>query len=205
MAAPKYLDERGKIIAPTVDRPSDLYPVTVRLPSIADLSSLSDAELYGVAQRFGIFAPWRERFQHNTKYIEQIGKIPENSVDFWNRIRDITGGMGSQTTALGIARGAVRSYNQLIATDGREDQVLVRVGEGDENMCEGCMAIEGAEGTYGEHDAIGLPGSQDCGQNCRCMLIPVETPDMGPRGENLLTGLDDMSLAELLSWETVEE
>jgi hypothetical protein len=191
---PKYLDERGRIIAPGIDRPNDMTPVAVKLPSIASLSSLTDSELLAVAQRYGVYAPWRDMFAANAKYVEQFSKIPVGSDRFWQEVNRITLPEESSRAALGLARGAQRNYNQLLATDGDESRVLARVGEGDDAMCDGCIEREGAEGTMAEHEAIGLPGTQECGGNCRCVLIPVDDPPAKQtQGEDegswLLTGI----------------
>lgn len=178
---PKYLDERGRIVAPGIDRPDDRTPIGVKLPSIDALRDLTPDELLEVSQRYGVYAPWKDLFGQNARYVAQFSTIPLGDADrFWQEVRRITDPEQSKRAALGLARAGQRNYNQLLATDGDENQILVRVGEGDDAMCDGCMEAEGAEGTYAEHDAIGLPGSQQCGQNCRCVLVPVDVRASGP-------------------------
>jgi hypothetical protein len=171
---PKYADERGRIVAPGIERPDDMTPVAVKLPSIDALKNLTPDELLEVSQRYGVYAPWRELWQSNAQYVAQFSAIPPGSPAFWDEVRRITDPEQSARAALGLARSAQRNYNQLLATDGDETQLLVRVGEGDDAMCDGCIDKAGFEGTYAEHDAEGLPGSQECGQNCRCVLMPVD-------------------------------
>jgi hypothetical protein len=173
---PKYLDERGRIIAPGIERPGDMTPISVKLPDIAALRDLSPADLLEVSQRYGVVAPWRDLFAQNAAYVEQFSKLPPGTDAFWAEVNRITLPEESKRAALGLARASQRNYNQLLATNGDEAQLLVRVGEGDDAMCEGCQGLEGAEGTYAEHEAIGLPGSQECGQGCRCQLMPVDSP-----------------------------
>lgn len=198
LESPKVLDSRGRIIAPSIERPGNMTPVDVKLPSIAELRHLTDSELLEVAQRYGVYNGWNDLFTRNAALVEQLGRIPPGSVAFWNEVERITEPMRSTGTAKSIARTSMRSYNQIIASDGDPDTVMVRVGEGDDLMCDGCMAIESAEGTYSEHEAIGLPGTQECGGHCRCMLIPVDTPD--PRFESapLLTGDDAERVIEAI-------
>jgi hypothetical protein len=109
----------------------------------------------------------------------------------------MTDKMSNLNTAKALARGGMRQYNQLVATDGNPEQILVRVGEGDEAMCDGCRALESAEGTYGEHAAIGLPGEQECGGHCRCMLIPVDGGNP-PNDQTLLGGNEAQSVIQTI-------
>jgi hypothetical protein len=197
---PKYVDERGRIVAPGIERPGDMTPVGVKLPSIDALKDLTPAELLEVSQRYGVYAPWRELWTQNAAYVEQFSRIPPGSVDFWGEVSRITDERMGKRAALGLARSAQRNYNQLLATDGDETQILVRVGEGDDAMCDGCRAAEGIEGTLAEHDAVGLPGSQECGHNCRCVLLPVDAPKSDDLGDLLLTGAVALAiLDEVLS------
>jgi len=195
---PRYFDERGRLIAPGIERPGDMTPVATKLPDIAALKNLTPAELLEVSQRYGVYAPWRDLWAANAKYVEAFSKIPAGTPDFWSEVGRITDPEQSGRAALGLARSAQRNYNQLLATDGDETQVLVRVGEGDDAMCGGCMGLEGTEGTMAEHEAIGLPGSQECGQNCRCQLMPVDSPKSTDLGELLLAGAAAYSALDLI-------
>lgn len=185
---PKYLDEAGRIIAPSIERPGDLTPVSVRLPSLDEMSKLAPDELLQVAQKYGVYEPWRNLFAQNAEYVAKFSRLTPGTPAFDAEVMRITEPMSSPRAALGLARAANRNYNQILATDGDESQILVRVGEGDDAMCEGCQVAEGAEGTLAEHDAIGLPGTQQCGQNCRCVLIPVESPPAREEAEGDIVG-----------------
>ena len=185
---PKFIDERGRIVAPGIERPGDMTPVSVKLPSIDALKGLTPDELLEVSQRYGVYAPWRDLWAQNADYVAQFSKIPVGTLDYWKEVSRITEPAESSRAALGLARAGQRNYNQLLATSGEEAQLLVRVGEGDASMCEGCEALEGIEGTIAEHEAAGLPGSQECGQNCRCVLLPVDSPASTDLAELLLAG-----------------
>ena len=196
---PRYLDERGRVIAPSIDRPGDMTPIGVKLPDIAALKDLTPDELLEVSQRYGVYAPWRDLWTANAAYVERFSKIPPGSPEFLAEVQRITDPTESKRAALGLARGAQRNYNQILATDGDETQLMVRVGEGDDAMCDGCVELMGTEGTYAEHDAVGLPGSQQCGQNCRCVLIPVDNKtQITDIGGNLLTGMAAIELIDAL-------
>lgn len=194
---PTYLDERGRIIAPSIERPDNMTPVTVKLPSIAELKDLTDAQLLEVSQRYGIYQGWNDVFRGNANLLSQFSAIPPGSDEFWARVEGMTEKMSGFKTAKALARYGMRNYNQLVATDGNPDQILVRVGEGDEAMCDECRAMESAEGTYGEHAAIGLPGEQECNGHCRCMLLPVET-GTPPDDQTLLGGNEAQSVFQAI-------
>lgn len=170
----KIFDERGRIIAPGIARPDGMTPVSVRLPSLAEMSNLDPAELLQVAQAYGVYSPWDALFAQNQAYVANFSRLPPTAQAA--EVERITAALSERRAALGLARASARGYNQILATDGDENQILVRVGEGDDAMCDGCIEREGTEGTLAEHEAVGLPGSQECGQNCRCVLIPVDTP-----------------------------
>lgn len=195
---PKYVDERGRIVAPSIERPGDMTPVSVKLPSIDALKDLTPAELLEVSQRYGVSEPWRALFRANEKYVAEFSRLTPGTADFAAEVARITEPMQSERAALGLARASMRNYNQLLATDGDETQILVRVGEGDDAMCEGCRALEGVEGTHAEHDAVGLPGSQECGQNCRCVLLPVETRSFADIGDVLLAGAAAYGIIDMI-------
>ena len=60
--------------------------------------------------------------------------------------------------------------------DGDPNQLLVRIGEGDDDMCDVCAGLEGETGTIAYHESIGLPGAATClgGDACRCDLVPYD-------------------------------
>jgi hypothetical protein len=194
----RWIDERGRLNAPGIERSSELTPIITQLPSLAALKGLTPDELLEVSQRYGVYPGWQDLWTRNAAYVEQYSRIPPGSPEFWNEVQRITDPAESNRAALGLARAGAREYNQLLATDGNPAQIMVRVGEGDDAMCDGCIDLMGAEGTYDEHDAMGLPGSQECGQNCRCVLIPVSDT---PEGTAVLGDEESARvIEEILSW-----
>ena len=182
---PEGFDESGRFVGPGITRAADLTPVQVKLPDIADLKGLTKAELLTLSQRYGIYPPNRQMRLDAAQYVKDYSKIPPNSPEFTMEVERLTNPKISKRASLNLARRAQREYQQIIAQNGDENQVFVRIGEGDDNMCEDCERLEGEEGTRAYHESIGMPGRQRCGENCRCSLMPVEKRS-GSSANNLL-------------------
>jgi hypothetical protein len=109
-------------------------------------------------------------------WLQEVTNIPPGSARFREEMqRVLNPKVGGVAAARRQARFAQRRYQQLAAQAGNPNQRFVRIAEGDERTCDGCAQLEGTEGTMEEQRAAGLPGHQECGQNCRCTLQPIET------------------------------
>lgn len=75
-------------------------------------------------------------------------------------------------------RRVMREFAQIEALSGAnvEKQELIRISEGDDNVCDSCDAKGGEVGTMAYHASIGLPGAASCygGDMCRCELVLID-------------------------------
>jgi hypothetical protein len=109
-------------------------------------------------------AKWLERFNITTS-------DPRYQVEFDRLIES----GASNKAVLAESRRAGERSELLHAADGNLDVNCVYVNEG-ENPCEECAAIGGEEMTLAEfEDANMMPGDRCLGgDNCKCVLIPIE-------------------------------
>ncbi len=169
------IDAAGRFHAPGITRPGDLTPETYKLPSLAATKNLSNGQLMGLAQRYGFYTPDRELRADAQAYVKQFAAIPEKSKDFWKEVDRITKPEGGRGAALKMARRSQRRYQTLAVMAGSgPNPTLIRIGEDDSESCDGCIERSGTEGTMAEQRAVGLPGHQECGENCRCTLSAVD-------------------------------
>ena len=163
-----------KIYDPYIARPDDMAPIEAGIPPIEAVQQLPVADRLKVAQRFGWYPPPREYQEAVQKYVADFSKMPPGSADFKTEVQRLTADFGSKRTALGIARGGMRNYQQTAAMNGDPETNLSRICEDDTASCNGCIEKQGEEGTIAYHRAIGAPGNQECGSNCRCELHAVD-------------------------------
>jgi len=173
---PSFIDSKGRIITPLIEREGGI-PTGLRLPSSADMLNMSDAELHATLQRFGVSKPWPEMSDDAAQYVARMqSQTSEAMTD-----EEIAAETARITTPIsqrglrGLARRTQERWTTMEALDavGDMSHELIRISEGDDSVCDNCLALAGTIGTIFEHEAVGLPGSQSCygGDDCRCQLV----------------------------------
>lgn len=183
----EFFDSRGRFHGPAIERAADMTPVQVKLPSLPALkdymkgmgpAAQADA-LLAISRRYGITKTIREMGSEVGTWLDQVHGIPPGSEQFRAEMRRILAPKTSNVDAARKqARYSMRKYQQVAAQNGDPNQSFVRIAEGDENTCEGpngCARLDGHVGTMAEHQAVGAPGMQICGSNCRCTLMAVSS------------------------------
>lgn len=168
----RYLDEGGKLQAPTIQRYGGPVPMRESLPSYVDLLKLSTEELGIVLDRFGITQPWAQLRAEVVGYVSRMTYYPPGSEQF-NAALDAILDRESKSGALGMSRQAYREYEK-ISVD--RAATFVRICEDDENSCDTCSDLGGYEGTYEQQMEVGWPGASSCegGTKCRCVVVQVD-------------------------------
>jgi hypothetical protein len=145
------------------------------MPSPAEMSGMSNADLSELLRRHKVREPWNELVGQTQKYNENFMRIPPTDP---LAIEERARALYDTETKAGLRRLTRRTqerYTTAEAVDGEwGTAILVRVAELDDVTCDGCESNAGFEGTYQEQEAVGLPGQQECGGNCRCQLVRVE-------------------------------
>lgn len=171
----RFADEKGRLHAPGIERPDDLVPLTVKLPSASDMLELTDDELIELLQRYGIVDPW-EQISGDAAALVARSKNLQNPDIFAEENRSLMERMTKRAT-LSLARRTQERYNTLVILDGRPNVELIRIPDDydPDRLCERCEALAGTIGTYAQHTEVGLPGSASClgGDYCRCSLVAV--------------------------------
>ena len=169
------VDETGRIVTPGLNRPDGIVPEQRKIPDVNALKSLSRAELIAELQEYGVIDPWDDIIADAEQYVTRFSKFPPNSLLFDLEVQNVLGTY-SKRGLVGLNRRTHERYTTMIAIGGDPARELIRISEGDENVCEQCRALEGTMGTLAEHRALGLPGSQSClgGDYCRCTLMRIE-------------------------------
>ena len=168
-----YLDPAtGKLVAPEIAIVAEV-PTVVPLPTAATMLEMSSAELTDELVRFGVRQPWPEFVTGAQKYLKRMTGITPGHPDYEVQMQKLIG-PDSRRALVGMNRRIQERWTTLEALDGNAAQELIRVSEGDAASCDGCIALSGAIGTLEQHDAAGMPGSQECGDNCRCELMAID-------------------------------
>jgi hypothetical protein len=172
--ATKYLDESGKIVAPGIVQGA-MVPTIERLPTAQEMLSMSDADLIALLQRYNIVDDWEYIVNSASRYNERMSRLNPGDPGWEGQMRELLS-TESRRGLLGLNRRAAERWQTMEALDGDPSQELIRLGEGDDDMCDRCREREGAIGTYAEHTAMGLPGAASCsgGDNCRCVLVAID-------------------------------
>lgn len=168
------IDGSGRLLAPGIDRPDGLVPVSVQLPSLNDLLDLTPNELIDILQRYGIVENWaaiKNRAQYTTSQLHDVsGPMFQRKLE--NAIQ------AAQTQLVGECRRTLERYTTVMAVDGKPEQLLIRMPEDYDpgRICDACYELAGTIGSLSQHEAVGLPGSSSClgGNLCRCTLVPYE-------------------------------
>lgn len=174
----------GGIIVPADDR----VPVDFQIPDTKALANLSTSEQLSVSRAYGWYPSKREYQADVQQYVANYSTIPPGARAA--EVERLTNPMASKRAALGLARRAQRNYQQQAAVGGDPETQLIWIAEDDEASCAGCLARYSgsngpSEGTIAEHQDAGMPGTYECGENCRCDLMPI---DRKPTGNWMITG-----------------
>lgn len=174
--------EGTRLQSPTIDWTSP--PTHAAIPDTKDLVKLDVAQRYAILQRFGVSPSWERLRNEAASYVTRMTQYPPNS-EAWKAEVAKLSSLGEDNqfvkrALLGANRTAYRQFE--ILSHAKEEginlktQEYVRVMEGDEHTCAGCISLAGEEGTMEYHAGLGLPGPSSCegGAYCRCSLIPVE-------------------------------
>ena len=146
-------------------------PELVRLPEIDNLKKLDLHDLNEVLTRFGITGTWTELEQDVSRYIQRVSTRQWTRAELKAEVQRIAG-VETNRGARTIAKRAYREYSQLhaLGNDNPRDVDWIRHGEGGESQCDGCSEREGETGTLEHHASIGMPGQQECGEECLCTM-----------------------------------
>lgn len=166
----RYIDKRGRLIAPTIKRELGPVPMLRDIPELRDMATLSNAELLEVAYAYGMVETTESVIARKHALAADLRRIPPGMLT-----QDTPIAYTSKRDLVATARRAVRQYGAWEAVAGNPDQQLVWIAEGDESSCDACMERAGTEGTYEDHAALGLP-DDICygGSSCRCHLIAID-------------------------------
>jgi hypothetical protein len=170
---PPRLGTDGKILAADIvlDGP---VPVADPLPELADMLGMNNGDLLATMHRLNLLEPVVDLRADTAAYLARASRLGVGTAEFeaeLERLLDVN----SKRGLLGMVRRTQERYTTHMAVDGDVDKELIRISEGDTHVCDTCAELEGATGTYAEHEAIGLPGAQSClgGDYCRCQLMPI--------------------------------
>jgi len=171
---PRQLTEGGeRLISPGLT--DGATPQQARLPSIADMRNLSQAELFDVLEQYGVTEPWESMINDTRKYLQRVSSITPGS-DRWNEELNNLITTESRRGMLNLARRTQERFSTLDAIDGNVNQEMMWVTVSDDNLCENCDARGGRIQSYAQWTQDGLPGSAVClgGDQCRCELVLVD-------------------------------
>ncbi len=140
---------------------------------MAQLATLSDAELRLLAQRLGVGPEHVERVSAAVaRAVSRLVGANLPSDLLVERVKRATD-TAIRRTMEHVTRDLVRQY------EAREQGVTGATLERwqsvqDDRVCEDCEARHGSVQTHAEWEADGLPGSRNtvCNGNCRCILVP---------------------------------
>jgi len=172
--AAKYLDEQGRLIAPTLARETGAVPVARALPSLRDFNRLSDAALYDTLRVYGIGMSPEKLLATVMPFASKLQNLPPGPVadkliaDYFDEAR-------LRKELVGLARETARQYQTYEVAAGNPAQELAWICEGDEASCDSCAAMGGAVGTFEDLAATGMPEDIcEGGNRCRCSLVAFD-------------------------------
>lgn len=169
------IDDEGRLHSPGIERPNDLVPYGVRLPSMNEMLGLEVEELVDLLQRYGIAPSWAEAKARVADVVGRIQGTPPGPL-FDTRVRAIL--ESSKAGLVQTARRVTERYTTIQAMNGDEKQLFIRMPEDydPQRICDVCAELAGVIGTMAQQEEIGLPGAASClgGDYCRCTLVPYE-------------------------------
>ena len=170
-----FVDPQNRFITPGLTH-SD-RPEAFKMPTIAEMKGMVQtpegrAELERMLDHFGIGNSLNYLKGAASDYVQRMTTLTGQAFqDEVNNLISRESGRG----LLGMSRRMHQQFAALRDIDGNVNQLMIRVTEGDDSMCENCEALGGEIRTYADW-AGDMPGSQSClgGDNCRCTLHPVD-------------------------------
>jgi len=166
--------ENKRLVSPTIDY--DNLPTQFKFPTQNELVDLSDGELLGLLQRWGMVDTVEQRKVRAAEHVAKISQMRDKKLTKTQLRTSVQAAM--RRDLLGDNRKMMREFTTLEAAAGTdlETQQFVRMGENDEGTCEGCDPLIGQEGTLAYHASIGMPGPASCfgGDYCRCTLVLLD-------------------------------
>jgi hypothetical protein len=167
------LGKDGKILAADIDFAGPV-PVAEPLPELAAMLNMSDGDLLATMHRLNLLEPIVDLRADTASYLTRMSRLGVGTAEFEAELERLLD-QNERRGLLGIVRRTQERYTTSMAVDGDSNKELIRISEGDTHVCDVCAELEGATGTYAEHEAIGLPGAQSClgGDYCRCQLMPI--------------------------------
>lgn len=146
-----------------------------RVPSVAQLGKLTDAELLATLEEFGVLAPWNTMQSQAAAYVTRMTELQPGSVQFQAAVNNLISSE-SRRGLLGMTRRATQQYTTLLDTQGDPSKKLIWVSENDDSTCDPCRGNAGEIHTFEEWQSIGMPGAATCegGDYCRCDLLRID-------------------------------
>jgi hypothetical protein len=139
------------------------------------MRGLPDDELASLLERWGLTETLQQRVDKATAIITRAQQKPGKVAN--DQIKKMIGA-SVRRDLLGENRRMLREsvVLEVVNQIDVDKQNWVRMGENDDNTCEGCDPLIGAEGTLAYHSEIGMPGPASCegGDMCRCTLMLVD-------------------------------
>lgn len=170
---PENTLEGNKFISPTLS--TDEGRQALKIPSLAEMRNLSQAELVDLLQHYGVVQPWGVLQAQAAEYVARMSEIRPGTPEFAAEISRLTDA-GSKRGALGLARRTAQQWSTLDSIQGNVNQEMIWVSEDDESTCDACEPRGGEIRTFAEWQALGPPGAAVCrgGDYCRCDLIVID-------------------------------
>jgi|GEM_PF-6650444 len=165
--------EGNRYVSPTLTL--DGPPDQLRLPSLADISKLTNAQLGELLEHYGVTTPWNVMQAQSMEYIAKMTQLRPGSAEFRAELTRLTTDE-SRRGMIGLARRASQQWSSWDAIDGNVNQTMICITEDDESTCDGCGPYGGEIKTFAEWQAIGFPGAAVCqgGDYCRCDLVVID-------------------------------
>lgn len=174
-----YVDERGVVYSPLIERGSDNIPKFVNVPSLEDLKGFSSKKKEDVVamskllHQFG-FPPPDQMVDQQKSFLAAFDITPD-SPRYEQAMLDLKNG-NSGRFLLAQSRRTQEQYQTMSSIRGNTEHEMVRLAESDE-PCDRCDPLDGEQKKYSEFVAANeLPGGSSCegGNNCLCTMWPVK-------------------------------
>lgn len=169
LAPAGYLDD-GRFITPGLTH--DIRPNQAKLPTLAEMKDMSNADLLRTLNHYGITEPYNMLQMQSMDYVRRMMPL-KTSEDINRAYSQLINNERRQL--LGVTRRVSQQWSTLDAIQGNIQQELIWIAEDDEATCDACAPRSGEIETWIGWRQRGMPGSEVCqgGNYCRCDLIVV--------------------------------
>ena len=149
-------------------------PTVAPLPSVAEMRDLEPEELREVAERLGLVDDRESRRALAAEYVARVSRMTAGDpAAFEREVARLADGF-TRRSLLGIARGTMDRWVVAETLDLHgADTELVRIDEGDDDVCDECLERAGAVGTYAQHEALGRREVCLGHPMCRCTWAAI--------------------------------